>query len=206
MWKLAYVFFAFLSARLEIHLLCLAAFWEFGDPWPITGEVDIIEGANGVGATAYSLHTGNACTQPNRGRDMLGHVDGTDCFAATDDSAGCNVVDPLKSSFGKEFNEAGGGWYAMERTETSIKLWFWPRDAKNVPDDVRSGSGTVSPSGWGKPSGAFVNDDVSPKLVYFCWKMSDADCSATSARTLDRTKSSSTTPTVSQRPVLSIAC
>lgn len=54
------------------------------------------------------------------------------------------------------------GRYAMERTNRSISVWFWPRDSPNVPSDVRSGtSATVSTGGWGTPLAAFVDDTCS---------------------------------------------
>ena len=31
------------------------------------------------------------------------------------------------NSYGPAFNRAGGGWYAIERTSESIKIWFWSR-------------------------------------------------------------------------------
>jgi hypothetical protein len=45
----------------------------------------------------------------------------------------------------------------MERTSTYIKFWFWPRDSKTVPLDVKIGTTLVDPSTWGTPFAAFVN-------------------------------------------------
>ena len=36
----------------------------------------------------------------------------------------------------------------MERTESHIKIWFWTRDAGNVPSDVRNGAPSVDPNSW----------------------------------------------------------
>ena len=36
----------------------------------------------------------------------------------------------------------------MERTDTSIKVWYWLRNAGNVPSDVRNGAATINTSNW----------------------------------------------------------
>ncbi|KZV78132.1 hypothetical protein EXIGLDRAFT_784265, partial [Exidia glandulosa HHB12029] len=63
------------------------------------------------------------------------------------------------------FNQAGGGWYATERTEHTLSVWFWSRGDSRVPADVRENKGSVSPSKWGKPTAVFVSDscDISQK-------------------------------------------
>ena len=45
----------------------------------------------------------------------------------------------------------------MERTTTYISVWFWPRNAANVPADVKNGAATVNTAGWGTPMASFVN-------------------------------------------------
>ena len=61
----------------------------------------------------------------------------------------------LPNSYGKSFNAAGGGFYAMERTTTFIKVWFWSRNDPTVPADV-------------KTAGATVNTDAFVSLVSSC--------------------------------------
>jgi len=71
-------------------------------------------------------------------------------------------------SFGPAFNANGGGWlvvthlflemssnnddsetrYAMERTNSSIKVWFWSRNSASVPPDVRNSTGSVDTDAW----------------------------------------------------------
>lgn len=36
----------------------------------------------------------------------------------------------------------------MERSEHSIKIWFWARDNPSVPSDVSTGASVVDPDGW----------------------------------------------------------
>ena len=36
----------------------------------------------------------------------------------------------------------------MERTDSFIKVWFWTRNAGNVPSDVKNGATTVDTDNW----------------------------------------------------------
>ena len=67
---------------------------------------------------------------------------------------------PTSNSYGPAFNSAGGGWYAMERTDSFIKVWFWTRGSGAVPSDVSSGATTVNTDNWVRapplPSPAFA--------------------------------------------------
>jgi len=36
----------------------------------------------------------------------------------------------------------------IERSSTYIKIWFWPRDAENVPAEVKDGAYGVTPDNW----------------------------------------------------------
>lgn len=38
--------------------------------------------------------------------------------------------------------------YAVERTSTYIKIFFWPRNSYSVPDEVKNGSYEVHPDNW----------------------------------------------------------
>ncbi|EJD40541.1 glycoside hydrolase family 16 protein [Auricularia subglabra TFB-10046 SS5] len=134
------------------------AYWMCGDNWPFGGEFDIIEGVNDGEMNLSSLHTGPDCTQPGQGRDMKGSATELNCDAAANGNQGCGVVSDSPKSFGPNFNQAGGGWFATERTENTLKVWFWGRGDSSVPDEVRSSSGFVSPSTWGKPYAVFVSD------------------------------------------------
>ena len=53
-----------------------------------------------------------------------------------------------KNSYGPQFNAVGGGWYAMERTEQHIKVWYWLRNDPKVPADVRDGKSTINTGAW----------------------------------------------------------
>lgn len=38
--------------------------------------------------------------------------------------------------------------YAVERTNSFIKVWFWPRNAGGIPSDVTNGASTVNTGNW----------------------------------------------------------
>ncbi|KAN0124237.1 glycoside hydrolase [Russula decolorans] len=143
------------------------AIWEVGDTWPNGGEVDIVEGVNDQVPNASSLHTSPGCTMP-QSRPETGTPTGLDCNAYANGNAGCGVQATVQNNYGPAFNNNGGGWYAMERTPTFIKVWFWPRNAPNVPSDVRNGnSGSINTDAWGTPTAYFPDTqcDINSKFT-----------------------------------------
>lgn len=133
------------------------AVWEVaGSGWPNTGEVDIVEGVNNQGPNAVSLHTSAGCTMP-ASRQQTGTSTQLDCNTNINGGTGCGVLLSSQKSFGPTFNQNGGGWYAVERSATAIKVWFWARTECSVPNDVQTGNLAVDPSNWGVPSAYFPN-------------------------------------------------
>lgn len=65
-----------------------------------------------------------------------------ECDATLPGNLGCGVAAPDKKSYGKEFNQAGGGFYIMERTPTVINAWFFSRGA-NVSTAITTGAQTL---------------------------------------------------------------
>ncbi|KZT20534.1 glycoside hydrolase family 16 protein [Neolentinus lepideus HHB14362 ss-1] len=132
------------------------AVWEVGADWPNEGEIDIIEGVNGAAPNQVTLHTGTGCSMPSA-RAQTGTTTTTSCASSNADDSGCGVRaagDLKDASFGAGFNAGGGGWYALERTPSTLKIWFWPRSAGGVPGDVRGG-GAVDTGAWGTPLALF---------------------------------------------------
>ncbi|KAF9061344.1 endo-beta-glucanase [Rhodocollybia butyracea] len=129
------------------------AFWTFGPNWPLTGEIDIMEGVNNQNFNQGTLHTGPSCTMPSS-RDQTGNIANNDCAAADDGNDGCGV-EFASNTFGPNFNSAGGGWFAMERTSEFISIWFWPRDSTTVTPDVKDGQSSVNTGNWGTPVANF---------------------------------------------------
>lgn len=138
------------------------AIWETDEAnWPDGGEVDIVEGVNDQAPNQVTLHTAANCTMP-MGRDQTGTVISTDCVAADNYNAGCAVGLNTNSSYGSFFNANGGGWYAIERTDSFINVWFWARNDRSVPLDVLFPRYTVNTDKWGTPSANFP--DISCKI------------------------------------------
>ncbi|OCF45098.1 hypothetical protein I317_00899 [Kwoniella heveanensis CBS 569] len=130
------------------------AFWTLGaGNWPNGGEIDILEGVNGVGTNQATLHTSSGCTMPNHINATGTQLD-TNCAIATNEDHGCGVRDNRQESFGAAFNRENGGWLAMQRANEGIQMWYWPRYS-HVPEDVKNGEQKVNPSNWGKPFAAF---------------------------------------------------
>ncbi|KAI0030483.1 endo-beta-glucanase [Vararia minispora EC-137] len=129
------------------------AIWEVGPDWPNGGEVDIIEGTNDIPNQA-TLHTSSGCTMPAL-RDHEGTSLTNDCASNANSNTGCGVLFSRNNSYGHSFNLIEGGFYAMERSTTLVKVWFWPRTATNIPVDVKNGSNTINTHDWGRPQAFF---------------------------------------------------
>ncbi|EMD36050.1 glycoside hydrolase family 16 protein [Gelatoporia subvermispora B] len=143
------------------------AVWEVGGDWPAGGEVDILEGVNNQSPNQATLHTNPGCTMPSS-RSQTGTSVNNDCDADADNNAGCGVQAPSSNSYGPAFNSAGGGWYAMERTSSFIKVWFWSRNDGSVPSDVKNGDTSIDTDNWGKPFAYFPGTSCS-MTEYFDW-------------------------------------
>lgn len=83
----------------------------------------------------------------------------TDCNANDNGNVGCGVKSSDQASYGPAFNKVGGGWYAMERTTSYIKVWFWERSSTSAPFDVSGDLSSISTSNWGEPTAFFPNTD-----------------------------------------------
>ncbi|KAI3614040.1 glycoside hydrolase family 16 protein [Moniliophthora roreri] len=147
------------------------AVWTVGSNWPKNGEVDIVEGVNSERMNMMHLHTSSStwssalsyphpltshvdCTMPLN-RTQTGITDATNCDTSVNYNEGCGAYDTNPRSFGPGFNANGGGWYAMERTETEIKIWFWERNSTNVPQQVSCGETAIDTETWGIPAAYF---------------------------------------------------
>jgi len=126
------------------------AFWTFGPNWPNSGEIDIIEGVNRESRNSITLHTKPGCTMPG-GRDMGGSAKSSNCDANVNGNEGCGVLLNKPNSYGDGFNNQGGGVYVMERIDSLINAWYFPRNG--IPGDVLSGR--PNPCNWGKPDAHF---------------------------------------------------
>jgi len=120
------------------------AFWSTSqDGWPTYGEIDVMEGVNGVGTNAMTLHTSAGCTVPPN----------LNCNAGNAHN-GCGFRAGVSGTFGDSFNNnpGGGGVYAMEwipNNQGGIKVWSFPRN--KIPADILAG--TPDPTGWRTDTG-----------------------------------------------------
>ncbi|KIJ18732.1 glycoside hydrolase family 16 protein [Paxillus involutus ATCC 200175] len=119
------------------------AWWTLSQlgPWPQGGEIDIIEGVNLGPSNLGSLHTTANCTMPQY-RPQKGTTVSTICDTAFNYNQGCGTTFIEPNSYGAAFNQAGGGYYMMERrADKGISMWFFPRS--NCPRTLLGGEPDV---------------------------------------------------------------
>jgi len=128
------------------------AMWTVGPNWPYSGEIDVIEGVNQNNRNQMTLHSGPGCTMPANW-DQTGKTTYSDCNCAggANGNEGCGVQAATTNSYGQEFNNNGGGVYAMQWENSGVFIWFFPR--QSIPGDISRG--TPDPAGWGTPAAAF---------------------------------------------------
>ncbi|KAI0315868.1 2 beta-glucan [Amylostereum chailletii] len=110
--------------------------------------------ADAAGPNAVTLHTSSGCSVPHS-RKMTGTVKSTECSSGRGSNTGCGVTLKSDSSFGQDFNSNQGGFYAMERAENGIRVWFWKRGDKRTPKDVLDGDDDIDTRSWGTPDALF---------------------------------------------------
>jgi len=140
------------------------AVWTVGEDWPNNGEIDILEGVNDQGPNQATLHTSAGCTMP-ASRIEKGNAVLNDCNTAVNSNAGCGVKFVDTTSYGPTFNQYGGGWYALEMTDSAIKVWFWSRSDTTVPSEVSGGSTNVDTDNWGEPTAYFPSTSSSCNIA-----------------------------------------
>ncbi|KAH8671027.1 concanavalin A-like lectin/glucanase domain-containing protein, partial [Xylariales sp. PMI_506] len=133
------------------------AFWMYGNPSSVKGEIDIVENWNNLDYNRNTAHVANpldigACTISSSG--MTGTVESTNCYDQAPGQyayQGCSAditADPYGSST--------GGVYALEWTDSVLQIWSWSH--ASTPSDVTSGKPT--PSSWGTPQFAISQCNI----------------------------------------------
>ena len=107
-----------------------------------------------ISTAASGLYADRACSYHRKAVS-------NNCDVAANGNAGCGVQATVPKSYGKSFNAAGGGFYAMERTTTSIKVWFWSRNDPAVPADVKTAGASVDTDKWVSTASEF---HISPSV------------------------------------------
>ncbi|KAH0428387.1 beta-endoglucanase [Colletotrichum camelliae] len=122
------------------------AFWTVGNPWPAAGEIDIVETWNLDNVNKVVLHTdGDVGECRIDGTGMTGTISKPNCAnyaAGQSDNEGCAGLDSAAP-----FGSSEGGVYAMEWTDTAVKVWGFTH--ANVPADIAN---NPNPDTWGTPS------------------------------------------------------
>lgn len=122
------------------------AFWSFGSPWLTMGEIDYFEGWNMMEYNRMAMHTNETlageCTLSSTG--IEGTVMTSNCNNE-EDGTGCGVKDDSGV-----WSSTTGATFAMEWTDTAIKVWSWLPSA--VPSDITAGTPDPSSSAWGNPT------------------------------------------------------
>ncbi|KAH7345075.1 concanavalin A-like lectin/glucanase domain-containing protein [Rhizoctonia solani] len=126
--------------------------------WPKNGEIDILEGINGYTRNQASLHTDLGCTIPDNYGSTGTLAASTVCAADLTANMGCGQLSTGSNSYGKPFNDNGGGVYAMLWQSTGVAIYFFPRNA--IPSDITSEA--PQPSTWGIPSGNWPSTNCDP--------------------------------------------
>ncbi len=147
------------------------AFWSYGDEqksWPMQGEIDIIENVNTATYNMQVLHTYAGCAMGGQSSTLYsGYTTSTDCNAAVNNNAGCGIAGAT-GSYGSTFNTNKGGVYAMEWTDTFIRMFFLPRGSTLITNAL---SAAPAPSTWGKPVAYFTIGTNCPKTHFYSHKL-----------------------------------
>lgn len=142
------------------------AFWTNGPTWPVTGEIDIVEGVNDYTNNQATTHTDNGCTLPTSNSSALGItgsiVGGTNCAALETNNEGCGFLASQSNSFGAAFNSNGGGVHAMQWDDDGISVYFFPRNA--IPSDISGGNPV--PESWGLPMAKWPASTCNPSQFF----------------------------------------
>jgi len=130
------------------------SFWTLGPQttWPGSGEIDIIEGINGMENNQVAVHTPRGCTQPAV-TTQSGTTTNVDCSS----SSGCLVRENQANSYGKSFAKAGGGVFVLQLEAAGIKIYFFSRP--DIPANIQQAttSSQIDTSTWGIPTANYPN-------------------------------------------------
>ncbi|GAA5966346.1 hypothetical protein JCM8115_004843 [Rhodotorula mucilaginosa] len=128
------------------------AYWTHGPNWPNGGEIDIIEGVHNDKINQLTLHVKDSGCKLSSNPDITGKTvpANVDCNANNNGNVGCSYAETAAASYGKAFNDAGGGVIALLFSKDAISIWFWSHASKTMPQNIEQGSPDMAT--WGKPS------------------------------------------------------
>ncbi|KAJ4344972.1 hypothetical protein N0V95_006050 [Ascochyta clinopodiicola] len=138
------------------------AFWALGrEPWPVKGEIDIIEGVNKNSVNKFVLHTDTHCKTNGNGQTGVQSL--YDCaLDSSSGASGCDVNDVNTATYGAGFNANEGGYYVTEWQADGIKIWFFPRGS--APKSLQTSEPDTSE--FGTPNANFQGDcDIEKRFM-----------------------------------------
>lgn len=112
-----------------------------------------------------TLHTGPDCNMspipsaPPTGQPGQNKV----CTSSGGNNAGCAYHDGNPQSYGKAFNDAGGGVFAHILDSTGIRIWHFAR--ADIPQDITNG--TPDPTTWGEPVASFSSSTCNTATKFY---------------------------------------
>ena len=126
--------------------------WLEGADWPKNGDIVFMQGVNLMTRNTVSLHSdpNQPCSFLQGQQQQLGTVTSSNCQAVINYNQGCSTLDGDPRSFGKAFNDNGGGVFALEWNDRGIKIWFFSRS--EVPASLTSATRTIDTRKWRQPT------------------------------------------------------
>ena len=114
-------------------------------------EYDTIEGIDLFNDDWSTLHVAGNCSFEGINLNMTGNFsNGYNCgINKTTEGGGCTVVPNNPKTYGKVFNNNGGGIFAHDNDPIlgKLRVWFWTQE--EAPQDIKDK--TPDPSTWGIP-------------------------------------------------------
>ena len=143
------------------------SWWQTDGTWyPNTCEIDTIEGINLFTDDRTTVHTYSPCNMSSQVNkvNISGKWDLTNCDDQENGGSGCTIEPLMSTSYGKGFNDNGGGVYAHENNPNlgSVRVWFWTQD--KVPQDI--GKKEPDPSKWGIPYAEYPFGEWCPAEIF----------------------------------------
>jgi hypothetical protein len=85
------------------------------------------------------------------------------CDSRVDYNRGCGTSFSSPKSYGRGFNDCGGGYFVMQKSlQDGVKIWFWSRNDPKIPtevSDLPAPGRSISTANFGVPSASFPMGD-----------------------------------------------
>lgn len=171
-------------AKMPVGCATWPALWTtMGSTWPRNGEIDVVEGtgytSGSSNANQMTVHLGSNSPLNLRRRAQnkrAAHsysgklVSGASNCNQYGQHTGCAFFDSNDNgpSWGTDFNEAGGGIWAMQFGKgNGVKIWFWGRESGKIPSELKDPSSSpkkLDPSSWDTPVANFQTSLINSEI------------------------------------------